>query len=349
MTRQIDPRFFVSLVVGLAVVIVGAAGVVTIVEKELTLGALGASLSWAITTVFGQGDPTAHVTSPVGWVVGWLPALFGVGILATITGALVGFVIVLKEGQGMGAAGYKDHIVVCGWNATARDLIDELRSDEYRAKVVVLHDVEHNPAGDDAYFGDVTKAEDLQRAGIEHAAAAIVCPADATNEAAMRSIRTVLAIENLAPRVRTVVEVNNSKLVDHFRRADVDEVLVTSKLAARLLARTAMYPGLSELVSDIVSGGDGSELYRIELPQEYLGVSVDELSARFRRDHRATLPAVCRNGSAFVNPPTGFRLAGGDDAVTVAELLDTLAPLRTSTPGSDDVEIDLTEPDSSRV
>ena len=95
----------------------------------------------------------------------------------------------------------------------------------------------------------------------------------------MRSILTIMAIESLAPNVRTVAEVNNPRHVEHFLRARVDEVLVTSKLASHLLARTALYPGLTSLVTDIVSGGEGSELYRIVAAREYLGLSVDEASA----------------------------------------------------------------------
>lgn len=204
----------------------------------------------------GEGG---FVSGPVGWVVSWLLGLFGVAIVATITGALVGFVIdfLLKERQGMGASGYRDHIVVCGWNATARDLIGELAKDEYGTKIVLLHDSERNPADDSVYFvrGDTTNEGDLKRAGIENAVSAIICPADGSNEADMSSILTVLAIESLAPNVRTVVEVNNPDHVPHFRRAEVDEVMVTSKLASDLLARTALYPGLSQLVIDIVSGG----------------------------------------------------------------------------------------------
>jgi voltage-gated potassium channel len=61
--------------------------------------------------VLGLGEG-GFVTGPVGWIVGWLLGLFGVAIVATITGALVGFVIdfLLKDGQGMGASGYKDHM-----------------------------------------------------------------------------------------------------------------------------------------------------------------------------------------------------------------------------------------------
>ena len=97
--------------------------------------------------------------------------------------------------------------------------------------------------------------------------AAIICPADASNDADMRSILCVLAIEAIAPGVRTVVEVNNPGHVDHFHRANVDEVVVTSRIASRLLARTSLYPGLAEIVTDIVSGGKGSELYRVGDPR----------------------------------------------------------------------------------
>jgi voltage-gated potassium channel len=271
------------------------------------------------------------VTSPGGYVIGWLLAFFGVAIVATLTAAIVGFVIdfLLKEGQGMGASGYSDHIVVCGWNATARELIDELQGDEFTSRIVVLHESERSPVGADVYFvrGDTTSTADLERAGIPDAAAAIICPSDASNEADMRSILTVLAIETMAPQVRTVVEVNNPKHVEHVRRAHADEILVTSRLASRLLARTALYPGLAELVTDVVSGGDGSELYRVELPDDYADLDLDDLSARLRREHNATLLAVSREGHTLTNPSSDFRLARGDSAVVVAESLGELHPL----------------------
>ena len=328
---QVDRHFFTSLLTAVIAFVVVAAIVVTLVEPErLTLAGFGNSFYWAITTVIGSGD-ASYVTSPGGYIMGWVLAFFGVAIVAAMTGAVVGFVIdfLLKEGQGMGAAGYTDHIVVCGWNETARDLIEELKGDEFETKVVLLHEAERNPAGDGVYFvrGDITSTDDLERCGIREASAAIVFPADRSNESDMRSILAVMAIEAIAPQVRTVVEANNPMHVDHFRRADADEILVTSKLASHLLARSALYPGLSELVTDIVSGGEGSELYRVGLPDEYAGLSVDDLSAKLRGEHRATLLAVTRDGRSMTNPPADFRLQAGDDAVVVAESLGELRPL----------------------
>jgi voltage-gated potassium channel len=317
---QLDRHFFTSLLTAVVAFVLLASLLVTLVEPEkLTMAGFGSSFYWAITTVIGSGD-ASYVSSPGGFVIGWLLAFFGVAIVAAMTGAVVGFFIdfLLKEGQGMGAAGYRDHIVVCGWNATARDLIEELKGDEFTTKVVLLHDAERNPAGEGVYFvrGDITNTDDLERCGIREASSAIVFPTDRSDEADMRSILAVMAIESLAPAVRTVVEANNPAHVGHFRRADADEILVTSRLASRLLARSALYPGLSELVTDIVV-----------LPDAYIGLTIDDLSAKLRGEHRATLLAVTRDGTSLTNPSADFRLQPGDDAVVVAESLGELRPL----------------------
>ena len=345
---QLDERFFASLAAGALAFVLAAAVLITLLEKPWTVESLFDAVNWGIATILGSGDP-GFVVSPGGRIVAWLLQLFGVAIIGTITGALVALVIdfLLKEGQGLGASGYRDHIVVCGWNATARDLLSELKGDDYQKKVVVVSKADKNPAGDGVYFvsGDPSEPADLRRAGLEEAAAAVIFPADDSNEADMASILAVMAIKSVAPDIRTVVEVNHPRHADHFRRAKADEILVTSTLASHLLARSALYPGLTEIVTDIVSGGEGSELYRITLPDEYLGLTIDEVSAHLRTDHRATLLSVNRGGRAFVNPPSDFRLAHGDDAVVVAESLGTLAPLTLSDARSAQLEpVAVTEP-----
>ncbi len=328
---QLNRRFFLTLAEGIVAFVLIASVLITGFEKPWTFESVFDSFNWGIATVLGQGDST-FITSPAGRIIGWLLILFGVAMLGMITGALVALVIdfLLKEGQGLGASGYKDHIVVCGWNTTARDLITELRGDDYKSKVVVLAEMDKSPAGPGVYFvrGDATSEDDLGRAGIREASAALIFPADASDGADMRSILTIMAIEHAAPGVRTVAEVNNPRHESHFRRAGVDELLVTSKIASHLLARSALYPGLTGIVTNIVSGGEGSELYRIRLPDEYLGLAIDAVAARLRTDHRATLLSVNRGGHAFVNPESDFVLEPGDDAVVVADSLGSLAPLQ---------------------
>ena len=296
----VDLHFFRALLGTIIGFVLLAAFLVTVFEvKKRSLSGLADSVYWAVTTVIGSGD-SSYVTSAPGFVIGWLLAFFGVAIVAALTAALVGFVIdfLLKEGQGMGAAGYENHIVVCGWNSTARELIEELKGDEFTSKIVLVHDSDKNPAGDGRLLR-ARRRDELprpERAGIAEASAAIVFPADGSNEADMRSILDGPRHRVHCTGVRTVVEVNNPKHVEHFERAHADEILVTSRLASRLLARSALYPGLAGLVTDIVSGGEGSELYRVSLPDHYVDLTTDELSSRLRSDHEATLLAVVRDG-----------------------------------------------------
>ena len=120
---------------------------------------------------------------------------------------------------------------------------------------------------------------------------------------------------------------NNPKHVNHFRRADVDEVLVTSKLASRLLARTALYPGLGDLVTDMVSGGEGAELYRVRVPDRMVGMSVGEVSRLLKENNDATLLALAREGGITTNPGSSVVIEPGDEVVVIAEHLDKLASL----------------------
>jgi voltage-gated potassium channel len=329
---RIDGGFFRPLLAALVMILLVSSVLVWLFETDGSPMDLGRAVYWTSTTVLGQGDASL-ASGPVGWLIGWLLGLFGVAIVATMTGVLVGFVIdfLLKEGQGMGASGYKDHIVVCGWNPTARDLIDELAADESASRIVLIHDADKSPT-EGVYFvkGDTTSEEDLKRAGIVSARAAIICPADSSNEADLHSILTVLAIESLAPHVRTVAEVNNPIHVPHFRRANVDELLVTSRLTSRLLARSALYPGLSELVTDIVGGAGNDEdpqLYRVRMPEDGVGKSIIELGALMRAEHHATVLAVTRDGRTVANPPHGFRMQPGDDLVVLAYHLGDLDPI----------------------
>ena len=132
---QLDRRFFLTLAEGIVGFVVLAAILITLLEKPLTFESVFDSFNWGSQPCSASAMPPSSA-SPGGRIVNWPFILFGVALLGTITGALVAMVIdfMLKEGQGLGASGYRDHIVVCGWNTTARDLLNELRGDDYKLR-----------------------------------------------------------------------------------------------------------------------------------------------------------------------------------------------------------------------
>ena len=73
---------------------------------------------------------------------------------------------------------------------------------------------------------------------------------------------------------------------------------------------------------------------------------IDEVSQRFRDDHHATLLAVNRLGTTYINPAQDFALFVDDEALIVAEKLGALKPVHhfTGTDRRDTRRADATTP-----
>lgn len=325
--EHFDARTTWFLGSSLAAIVLGAAVAVTWMEGPLTLQQLGEAVYWAVTTLLGAGD-ASFVSSLAGRVISSALIVASLTLLAIVTGLVIGFIIdvVLREGQGMGVSGLAGHIVVCGWNDTAREVIAELAADEREQQVVLLADLEQSPPGSSAHFvrGDPTVEADLERAGIREAASAIIFPQDVGDDPDLRSILIVMAIKHLSPNVRTVVEAANPRNVPHLKRARADEVIATPRFVAHLLARSSVHAGIVDLVMDMVSGGEGSELYRVAIPAELAELRADKAGPALRLEHNAVLLAVVRNGKNIVNPPADFILEKGDELVLLAESIGNL-------------------------
>src|SRR5688572_29014801 len=80
-SAQVDRHFFVSLLTAVLAFVAAATLFVALFESKLTLAGVGTTLHWAITTVIGSGD-ASYVTSPGGFIIGWLLAFFGVALVA---------------------------------------------------------------------------------------------------------------------------------------------------------------------------------------------------------------------------------------------------------------------------
>ena len=210
----------------------------------------------------------------------------------------------------MGASGYRDHIVVCGWNSTARDLIDELRGDDFKARSSSSPRSTRTPPATGSISFGATRPTGRPRAGRHQGGGGGARLPEGGHE-----------------RRRHALDPDgHGHRIDRARRPDRGRgqqpaprrPLPASprrrgpRHLAAGLAPAGPFGALSgpaELVTDIVSGGEGSELYRISIPDEYVGLSIDEVAARLRRDHHATLLSVNRGGRAFVNPSADFAVA----------------------------------------
>ena len=135
--EQLNPRMVVNVLVALLFVVAIVALIEMLAERQLSLADYAESLFWALTSLMGNGDPS-FATGPIGGILYVVLIAIGLIMIGLVTGAIIAVIIdfLLKEGQGLGASGFRNHIVICGWNPTAREAIDELRSDTYKRKLV---------------------------------------------------------------------------------------------------------------------------------------------------------------------------------------------------------------------
>jgi len=269
-------------------------------------------------------------TTAAGKVLVTVLIFFGIGFVSIVTASIASALVVekLEAGRGMKKLHLRDHVVICGWNPGARTILGELAHAANGRDLVVVADLEEDPTeayGKTVHFvrGDCTDEEVLQRAAISKAHTAIVL-ADtsggrAFDQADARTILTVLTVETLNRDVYTCAELVYPKNRLHLERVHVDEVVVSGEYGGKILAHSALYHGISRVLSELLATTEeSSEFYRVGVPAEIRGQDFEIALDYFRREHRAIVVAVIRGAQTFVNPEVGFKLEEGDDLAIIA-------------------------------
>jgi voltage-gated potassium channel len=287
---------------------------------------------WMWRTLMEQGSPIGFETAG-GWTVSYLVVIVGVGLVATGTAAIVTRLVDLlfRRQAGMHATRVSDHVLICGWNAHARTIVEELHAadDGDRRPVVILADLASSPVDvPDTVFvrGDPARREDLARAGLDRATTAIILADDTRASSSPhdidgKTLLTALAIESTDPACYTCVEVLLAENVEHFRQVRADELVVSGEVSSLLLASAASDHGVSRLVGDLltrdqVRGPD--DLRSIDVPASLEGVRFLDALVRLKETHAAIAVAVVgTDGALDVNPASDRRLSEGERLLTI--------------------------------
>jgi voltage-gated potassium channel len=324
-------RRIISLFVGFMTVICGlSTGAILLFERS-TAGGLRDPADvfwWVILTLLDVTDPGFFPTSGAGRLVGLFLTSLSTVLLWLFSAIVVTIVldVVLKEGQGMGSTKCRNHIIICGWNETAGEIVEQLHSADSNKPVVVLAELEMKPLNYtwiDFVKGDPSNSRDLERANVMEADVAIIFPVARGEAADAQSLLTALAIETLNRDVYSCVEVLNPKNRQHFVRANVDEMFVRGELGAHLLARSTLCKGLSAVVSELLRWDEGNEFYKINLKDYYpsmVGKTFDEALDYLRRNFNVILLGVERTierEEVVIDPGEELVLLKGDTAIVV--------------------------------
>ncbi|MFO0908434.1 MAG: NAD-binding protein [Isosphaeraceae bacterium] len=327
--------------------IIGAVGIHLAEEGTNPAFDTWASSFWSVWVILFSG-----IDEPPNTALGRIFAMIllgtGVGIAGLFTGT-VASVLVEHQLRRRDVANFEmeSHLVLCNWSPRGLAWIREVHSKivvEKRPVVIIHDDTERidlpdaadEPAFHDVYIirGDPTNEVILKRARVNHAHSVVILADDRQGEHADgKTILSCIAVRNVArtpgsPNI--AVECRNPALRHHLLKAGADEVISSDELGLRLLARTALYHGITRVYQELLTvGRDANEMYMVSLPEELVGRDFVEISSMFLRhrdDRRSCLLVGLQRDEEMILNPIGAEagpLRDGDQLVLLSRVFST--------------------------
>jgi voltage-gated potassium channel len=275
------------LIVTIVIIVEGVAFWFVSKGTNTTVVTPGDGIYFIVVSIFGETSaPTslgARVVTIVALVQGLILATYLIAVSAYFT---------IRGGRFM-TRDHKNHYIICGWNFQASRIIQELLNARKKQQfdIVVMPGEETNEQlkefGNKVFvvMGSPTDDRTLMAADIKEAKSVIIL-SDTTlepNNSDARALMITLAVETLNPSAYTCVQLMNSENEVHLMRANADETVPFDVLGANLSVASALAPGITKVVNELVHFDEGSELYKISppLPRGLEGLSFKEASVWF--------------------------------------------------------------------
>ncbi len=295
--------------------------------KNDNIDSFGDALWWGIVTLATVGYGDISPITLAGRIVGAFVILFGIGFIGLFTASIASIFIDRKLRQNRGLKALKNlngHIIICGWNYIANEIISEIHLDNKDREIVIIASLDEKPIDEDhVYFikGNSADISKLEMACFRTADVAIVLHDDSNlgNSGDGQGILTVLAIKKEQPNIYVCIQILDENNVEHCKRAGADEIIVTGGMTSKLLVQAALDHGVTRVVSELMSQKYGNEIYKIPCPQKYIGLDFKSALAEFKDDYDGIIIGIEKPNQLLTNPKSNVVLDKGDYMIVISE------------------------------
>lgn len=283
---------------------------------------------WNIAVYLFSGLDSGIPRTTAGRITVTLILVLSLGIIGIFTGTIASIFVERRIGgrRFMPPKNLKNHIVICNWNESVISIVRELRAkalEQKRPVVLISDEIDEKffPELDEleefknVYLvkGDPANELNLKRAKIEDAFSCIILSQkSAGNYADAQSILVAMTIKQLCEdykrsKVHIVTEAVDPKNFEHLRKVGCDEIVSAGDFALRLIAQSALTPGLSKVYTNLVTvSEETNEIYQLPVPPRYYGKTFEKLGADIlkKRDieNPSILIGVKSKGKIMLNP-----------------------------------------------
>ncbi len=343
------------MVLSIIVISALAASALHLVEPSASTGygSWGSAL-WNVWLILFSGV-NDEPQSALGRVIASVLVLAGVALAGLFTASVASILIdrALRRRQ-VTSLEMSNHLVLCNWSPRGVEWIREVHSNLVAEKrpVVIIHDnaddIElpekfDDPAFNDVYIvkGDPASEVILRRAKVAQAYSVVILADERQGQHADgKTIVCCIAVKNLCRgenQPNLVVECLNPKFRSHMRKAGADEVLSSSEFGLRLLARAALFHGMTRVYQELLTvGRDANEMFMVAVPEKFIGMNFVEVANLFLNDranrNACLLIGLYRGEKMMLNPVGGESgpLREGDELILLSPVLPDLAQFNPS-------------------
>jgi len=314
-----------AILIGVALVLIFSTSVF-LLEKNSNEGFsnFGDSIWWIIVTftTIGYGD-IAPIT-PLGRIIAVIGILIGVGFLAMVLGLIANYIfnLIERRKKGMQTINSTNHILICGWNKEEGiNVLKELIADKKFESVAIIAELDEHPALDinQASFvkGSAADKRVLEKANAGKAKAALIFAKDSLDPASDgQTVLSAMNLKSLKKDIYICAELVEDGNEDYLRKAGCNSVIDITRVGSNLMVQAIQNPGVSEVISDLLSNRVGNEFYRVPVTQKIQGRRIRDIINQYEN---FVILGYERNGKKVINPEKDSMIEKDDYLFVIAE------------------------------
>jgi len=311
--KRAKENFMVKIMILSGIVIFLIAALVFVLEvggKDSQIATFMDSLWYTVVTISTTGYGDIVPKQPEGRFVGFLLIFVGFILTAVASGVITSLFVEkkLKEGKGLKDVRWKNHIVLCGWNAYGDAILESIvrAGRGQRFDIALVNELEeeeisriistHKELSIQFVKGNYVNEYILKRANIASAESAILL-ADTSSHSSQhnadeRTILTAMAIKSLNPKIKTSAQLIKEENEEHLKRAEVDEIITDGEFSGFLISNAAISPGIHQLLKELLSFQFGNTIIKSQIPKSMVNKTFKELSSYYHEKKNSILIGV---------------------------------------------------------
>ena len=263
------------------------------------------SVWWVLVTITTVGYGDKIPVTPAGKMLGILVMMVGIAALSVVTATLSSVLVTrkIREGKGLQELKLKDHILLCGWNEQAQEILATFEQEgQTKDTIVLINQLAEEMVTDiiarypslklKFVRGDYTREGILNRANAQNAKAAIIVPDESALSGKSGDERTILAtlsLKTLNSNIKVYAHINDRENLPHLKKARADEVLVKDAYSGYLLANYVSSPGVPQFILHMFDANSDYTIQRRHIPAELVGQTYADLKKFYQDKYNGIL------------------------------------------------------------